>query len=283
MKPVLVVGATGNVGRRVVAALQDSGAPVRALARRPEDARLPEGVEVVAGDLAAPESLDRAADGTSASFLLWTAPPATAAAAIDRIAARTERLVLLSSPHQTPHPFFQQPNMLRAFHAELDRLVASAGVPWTILRPGMFASNTIGWWAEAIRGGDVVRWPYAEAATAPVDERDIAEVAARVLLGDGHAGRSYVLTGPASITQEAQVHAIGDALGRPLRFEELSPDAFRAAMAATWPAPVVEMLLGAWGAALGHEAYVTSTVADITGTPARSFRTWASDHADAFR
>jgi uncharacterized protein YbjT (DUF2867 family) len=202
---------------------------------------------------------------------------------VRRIAARTRRLVLLSSPHQTPHPFFQQANPLARFHAELDRLVAGAGVEGTILRPGMFASNTIGWWAKTIREDDVVRWPYGQVETAPIDERDIASVAARTLLEDGHAGRDYVLTGPEPITHAAQVEAIGEVIGRRLRFEELTPDGFRAATAGLWPAAAVEMLLAAWGAALGHRAYVTSTVSEVTGSPARSFRQWARDHADAFR
>jgi uncharacterized protein YbjT (DUF2867 family) len=282
-RSVLVVGATGNVGRHVVEALRHAGARVRALARRPEAAGLPRGVEVIAGDLTAPESLDPALDGIEAAFLLWTAALATAEAVVGRIAARARRIVLLSSPHQTPHPFFQQPNPLARFHAELDRLVEGAGVESTILRPGMFASNTIGWWAEAIRQGDVVRWPYGRAETAPIDERDIAAVAARALLEDGHVGRSYVLTGPEALTQAAQVETIGEALGRRLRLEELSPDGFREATAGRWPEPVVAMLLTAWGATLGHGAYVTSTAGEVTGTPARSFRDWARDHADAFR
>jgi uncharacterized protein YbjT (DUF2867 family) len=280
---ILVVGATGNVGGRVVERLRDAGARVRALVRRPEVARLPAGVEVAAGDLTAPASLDPALDEVRAVFLVWTAPPPTAAAVVARLAARARRIVLLSSPHQTPHPFFQQPNPLARFHAELDRLVMGAGVPWTILRPGMFASNTIGWWAEAVRQGDVVRWPYGSAETAPIDERDIAAVAVRALLDDGHAGASYVLTGPSSLTQIEQVDAIGEALGRRLRFEELTPDGFRQAMAGRWPERALDMLLAAWGATLGHRAYVTSTVAEVTGADARSFRDWARDHVAAFR
>jgi uncharacterized protein YbjT (DUF2867 family) len=280
---VLVVGASGNVGRHVVGALRAAGARVRALTRRPQAGGLPPDVEVLAGDLTAPESLGPALDGIEAAFLLWTAPPATAEAVVARVAARVRRIVLLSSPHQMPHPFFQQPNPLARFHSGLDRLVSGAAREWTILRPGMYASNAIGWWAEAIRDGDVVRWPYGEAETAPVDERDIADVATRALLEDGHTGRSYVLTGPESLTQCAQVEAIGEALGRRLRFEELSPDAFRASVADHWPELMVTMLLTAWGATLGHRAYVSSGVAEVTGKPARTFRDWARDHADSFR
>src|SRR4051812_18185987 len=95
--PVLVTGATGRVGRLVVGELLAAGVPVRALTRRPEAANLPPHVEVVAGDLTAPETLDGPLSGVRAVFLVWTAPAATAPAVIERIAARTTRVVLLSS------------------------------------------------------------------------------------------------------------------------------------------------------------------------------------------
>jgi uncharacterized protein YbjT (DUF2867 family) len=275
-----VTGATGRVGRAVVSELLGAGVPVRALTRRPAEAGLPAAVEIVAGDLTVPESLDAGLQGAGAVFLLWTAPPATAPAVIERIASHVPRVVFLSSPHQTPHPFFQQPNRMAAFHAEVERRIAASGLAPTILRPGMFASNTRLWWASQIREGDVVRWPYGAAETAPIDERDIAAVAARALTEEGHAGGDYVLTGPESLSQAEQVSVIGDAIGRRLRFEELSPDEFRRAMADYGPA--ADMLLAAWRAALGLPAFVTSTVADITGSPARTFRQWAADHADAF-
>jgi uncharacterized protein YbjT (DUF2867 family) len=278
-----VTGATGRVGRLVVDELVHAGVPVRALTRRPEAARLPASVEVVSGDLTDPESLDAPLDGVAAVFLLWTAAPATASAVIERIAARARRLVVLSSPHQTPHPFFQQPNPMAKFHAELDRLVTDAGVESTIIRPGMFASNVTHWWAPQIRRGDIVRWPYGSAETAPIDERDIAAVAARILCDDSRAGRDYVLTGPESLTQAAQVGIIGDAIGRRLRFEELSEEDFRRETAGTWPPVALDMLLAAWKAAVGQPAYATSAVKDITGTPARTFREWADDHVEAFR
>jgi uncharacterized protein YbjT (DUF2867 family) len=130
--------------------------------------------------------------------------------------------------------------------------------------------------------GDVVRWPYGAAETAPIDERDVAAVAARALYEDGHTGGDYVLTGPESLSQAEQVSVIGAVLGRQIRFEELSPEEFRRETAGTWPGPVVEMLLDAWGATIGRPAFVTSTVADVVGAPARMFRQWVSDHADAF-
>ena len=283
---VLVTGATGRVGRLVVDELLRAGASVRALTRRPEHAALPAGVEIVAGDLTVPASLDPALDGAAAVFLVWTAAPATAPAVVARFAAhqspQPRRVVYLSAPHQTPHPFFQQPNPMRDLHVEIERLLAPARLGVTVIRPGMFASNACHWWGPQIRGGDVVRWPYAAAETAPVDERDIAAVAAHALLDGRHTGGDYVLTGPESLSQAAQVHAIGDAIGRPLRFEELSPDEFRREAAGTWPPGVAEMLLGAWQAALGRPAFVTSAVQEILGSPPRTFYQWAADHASGF-
>jgi uncharacterized protein YbjT (DUF2867 family) len=186
---------------------------------------LPAGVQVVAGDFASPATLDAVFEGVSAVFLVWTAPPLTAPAVIKRLAAERRHVVYLSAPFRTPHPLFQQPNPMRDLHAEIERLLAAANLDVSVIRPGMFASNALHWWAPQIRNGDVVRWPYAEAETAPVEERDIA-MAARVLLEGRHAGGDYVLTGPESLSQAAQIRTIGDVIGRRLRFEELSPEEF---------------------------------------------------------
>jgi uncharacterized protein YbjT (DUF2867 family) len=280
---VLVTGATGNVGRPVVDLLRAEGCRVRALSRNPESANLPPDVEVARGDLTAPDTLDDCLDGVDALFLVWVLPLAPAAAALQRIAPRVERIVLLTSPHKTPHPFFQQPNALRSVHAGLERLAEDSARQWTFLRPGIFALNCVHWWAPQIRRGDVVRWFYAEAATAPIHERDIAAVAVRALCDEGHHAKEYVLTGPESLTQREQVRILGEALGRPLRYEELSREDARREMLATVPGPVADMLLDAFAAAVGRPAFVTSTVADMTGTPARCFRDWAIENASAFR
>ncbi|WP_328346576.1 NAD(P)H-binding protein [Micromonospora sp. NBC_00421] len=280
--PILVTGATGRVGRAVTDLLTDAGVPVRALVRRAESAaELPGTVEIVTGDLTVPGSLDAALAGVSTVLLVWTAPPQTAAAVVDRLAAHARRVVHLSAPHRTPHPFFQQPNPMAALHAEIERLIAATGLDSTIVRPGMFASNALSWWATAVRGDGVVRWPHGAAETAPVDDRDVAEVVARTLREDGHVGGDYVLTGPESLTQAEQVRILGDALGRRLTFEELPPDEFRQ-QSPQAARPAVDMLLAAWNAATGRPAHVTSTVSELLGRPARTFHQWATDHATSF-
>ncbi len=146
----------------------------------------------------------------------------------------------------------------------------------------MFAANALSWWAAQIRAGDVVRWPYPHAFTAPIDERDIAAVAVRALRDNSCAGCEYVLTGPESLCQLDQVSTLGDVLGRSLRFEETTPEQWRREWPAM-PSAVATMLLEAWAAATGIPALVTSTVAELTGMPPRTFADWAADHAADFQ
>jgi len=219
MKRILVIGATGTIGRQVVLQLLDRGTNVRALSRRAGAGDFPDGAEVMRGDLTDPATLEGPLDGADAVFLVWTAPPHTVDAVVERIAGSTRRLVLLTSPHTTPHPLFQQPNPMAAMFAGIERAIEAAGLAWTFLRPGMFAANALGWWGGQIRSGDVVRWPYGETPTAPIHEGDIAAVAVRTLLEENHERKEYVLTGPDSLTQREQVGIIGNAIGRPLRFE----------------------------------------------------------------
>jgi uncharacterized protein YbjT (DUF2867 family) len=283
MNPILVIGATGTVGRQVVAQLIADGSPVRAMARNPDRAKLPPQVQMVPGDLTVPETLDGCLAGTEAVFLVWTAPPSAVSPALERITRRARRIVYLSAPLKTPHPLFQQPNLLRPMFEQIEHTVRTSGVPWTFLRPGMFAANALLWWAPQIRTGDVVRWPYLSVPTAPIDERDIAAVAVRALREQGHTGAEYVLTGPQSLTHSEQISTIANVLGRDLRVEEITPDQARRELLTIGPLPAVNMLLDAWSAALGHAAHITSTFTQITGAPAKSFRTWATDNAAAFR
>jgi len=283
MNSILVIGGTGTVGRQVVSQLAAAGVEVRAMVRNQGAARLPPQVAVVRGDLALPETLDSCLEGVDTVFLVWTAPASTVAAALERIAKHARRIVFLSAPIKTAHPFFQQPNPLREMVEQIESLIMTSGLAWTFLRPGMFAANALSWWAPQIRAGDVVRWPHLAAPTAPIDERDIAAVAVRALCEYGHSGAEYVLTGPQSLSQFEQVSTIGRVIGRSLRIEEISPDEARRELFTIAPLAAVNMLLDAWAAAIGQPAFVTSTVADITGAPARAFAEWVTDHSAEFR
>jgi len=277
-RQILVTGATGKVGRHVVRQLLRTGtATVRALARDPEAAELPAGVEVVRGDLAVPATLDDALRGVDTVFLLWPFMTANGAPeVIDAIARHADRVVYLSATSADD-----------GFWGEIEKLIEKTGLEWTFLRPGGFMSNTL-LWADQIRDG-VVRWPYGAMARPLIDEADIAAVAVQALTADGstgsgHAGKKYVLTGPERITQVQQVQIIGEAIGRPVRWEEVSPADAREQLLAAWGnASFADHALDAWAAMLEAPEPVTSTVEQLTGTAARSFRDWARGHADDFR
>ncbi len=286
MKSILVIGGTGTVGRQVVGQLVDAGERVRALVRKADIARLPSEVEIFSGDLTRPETLDAGVlEGVDAVFLVWTAPAETVGRVLERLVRHAPRIVFLSSPYKTQHPFFQaaQPNPLSALHAQIEGIIEKSGRECAFVRPGMFAANWLHMWAPRIRAGaDAIRWPYADAMTAPVDERDIAAVAVRALCDDGHASQEYLVTGPESLSQAEQLAIIGEVVGRPLRFEELSPEQAMVELPGGLPPPVMQMLLRAWSGAVGQPALVTQTVEPVTGKPARTFREWASEHAAEF-
>ena len=281
MNRVLVIGASGTIGREVVAQLSRLGVAVRGLSRHPTSIA-PPNVEYVQADLTVPDTLDPALGGIETVFLVWTAPPAAFTAALDRITKYARRIVYLSAPLHTPHPFFQQPNPSRATSENFERLIENSGMEWTFLRPHIFAANALGWWGPQIRAAEPVRWPYLRTETAPIDERDIAAVAVRTLTEPGHAGAGYVITGPQSLTQFEQISTIGKVLGRSLEIEEIAPGEARELPVWRASPAVINMLLDAWAAAQGQPAYLTRTVEEITGRPAAAFAEWARHHAAAF-
>jgi uncharacterized protein YbjT (DUF2867 family) len=283
VKRILIIGATGNIGRAVVSLLPSPGLQVRALLRNPAAARLPTHVEVVVGDLTRPETLDEGLRGIDTVFLVWVAPAEAAAPALAKIAKRVRRIVLLSAPLKTKHPLFQQPNPSRDRAELVERLIENSGLDWTFLRPGMFALNALGWWGPQIRTGNVVRWPYLAVPTAPIDERDIAAVAVRTLCEDTHAGAEYVLTGPQSLTQYEQIATIGSVLGRSLGIEDMPAEAWFSELPASLSPYVAKYLVDAWAAAAGQPAFVTSTIAELTESPPRTFRQWVAANAEQFR
>ena len=263
---ILVTGATGNVGRQVIA--QAPGV-VRALSRTP--GRFPAHVEIVSADLSDPATLVPALRGVEAVFLSW--PLHTAAAlpgVLSVIQAHARRVVFLGSGGVADLTMDEQQEM-----------VARSGLEWTVIRPSTFAVNAL-WWARQIRAGDVVRGIHGDLGMAMLHEADIAAVAVRALTDSACAGEVYDLTGPAVLTQVEQVRVIGEVLGRPLRWEEVSRAEARAQMLSDdFPESFVDVLLDAYAAMSTWSApAITTTVEEVTGSPARDFRCWVADHVE---
>jgi len=265
MSTVLVIGATGRVGRHVVAGLLAAGVSVRALVRTPSAAGLPAEVSVVAGDLHDPASVRRAAAGVDAAFLLWPWYSAEGAAAV--VAELPRRVVYLSTLGGG------------GFWGEIEELLRSRDS--TFVRPSGFAVNTLAW-AEQIRTG-AVRLPYPKAARSLIHERDIAAVAVLTLLDDHHIGRVYEITGPEAITQEDQIATIAKLTGPPIRIEPLTDDAARQEMLDQGADPLLaDSAVTYWSTLVHNPEPVTATVAQLTGRPALTFATWAREHAADF-
>lgn len=281
---ILVTGATGTVGREVVAGLLERGVAVRGLTRDPAGAGLPADVEVVAGDLARPETLEWVSDEVDAVFLVWPSVQADHAAAesIKRITERVGRVVYLSARGVPDDPSVRAEGILGS-HQLIEGLLRGSGVDWTFLRAGGFAANTRGWAAQ-IQAGDVVRWFHGRAARSLIHERDIADVAVRTLTEPGHSGAAYELTGPQILTQIEQVRAIGEAIGRPLHFEELPrPGAIDLLAGTGIPESMAAGIVDAHATMAESPETTTDTVERLTGRPARTYAEWATDHAPLFR
>lgn len=263
---ILVTGATGNIGHHVVAGLRERGHDVLALSRRPGDG-------VVAGDLTEPETLDAALSGVDAVFLLW---PFMSAAGIDEVVgviARNARRVVYVSALSAEHG---------GVWADVEAAIRRTDLEWTFLRPGGFATNALEW-ASAIRAGRPARMPFPRAGRSLIHEHDIADIAVLALTEDGHAGRTYPLTGPEVLTQAEQARILGEVAGRPATVEELSRDEARAAMSWAGDTSFADHALAYWETLVDHPEPVITTYRELTGRPSRTFTQWARDHADDLR
>lgn len=276
---ILVTGATGHVGGELVHGLARRGHAVRGLVRDPKKFDVAD-AEGVAGDLNRPETLTAALDGVRGVFLLSGYNDIPGTLALMR-SAGVERVVLLSSQSAADS---DERNAVARYHILSERAVRESGLAWTFLRPSSFMSNALRW-LQQLRGGDVVREPFAHARIAAVDPEDIAAVAAAALLSDSHAhvGRSYRLTGPAALSAAERVAILALVLGRPLRLEAQSDADARAEMSRTMPAEYVDAFFHFFTGGTYDESTVHPTVLEVTGRPPRTFAEWALAHAGAFQ
>jgi uncharacterized protein YbjT (DUF2867 family) len=276
---ILVTGATGNIGGALVRVLADAGEEVRALIRRDGDrSALPAGVEGLIGDLNRPETLTAALAGARGVHLLsgYEDMPGQLA---EMRRAGVEHVVLQSS---SSVPGGDMTNAVARYHILSETAVRESGIAWTFLQPNSFMSNTLQW-APQLRAGDVVRAAFPGVRVATIDPFDVASVSARALTSDGHAGRSYRLSGPESLLPADRVAVLAQVLGRELRFEGQSDAEARAEMSENMPPQYVDAFFSFFADGKLDESQVLPTVQEVTGRPPRSFEQWAAAHADAFR
>ncbi len=284
---ILVTGATGNVGGAVISNLTAMGANVRALVRDESKTQglRDAGVEVVMGDLLTPETLDAAFRGVHKVFLVTPVSANSGSMASNAIAAAKRagsphivRLsaVALNSAGDSPARVTRQ-------HAEIDAELKASGLPYTILRPHNFMQNTL-MAAQTVASEGAVYMPMKEGKFGIIDIRDIADVAAKVLTEPGHEGKTYGLTGPASISYHDIAAGLSKALGKEVKYVDVPLEAAREAMVGMglpeWYADAYNEYNEAMSEGLGD--FTTNDVEEITGHPARSYETFAREFAQAF-
>ena len=274
---IVVTGATGNVGRPLVAELAAAGAHVRAITRTPETAGFPSGVELTG-------SVAEALPGASAVFLNSRALGEQLKPVVAQcLGAGVTKLVALSAIN-ADDDFSRQPSRFRGDrNKEVEQLAVDSGVAWVSLRPTVFVTNFAGMWSAQIRAGDVVTGPFAAASSVPIVERDIAQVAARGLLTEDLIGQRIPLTGPQAFTNSELVEVVGAVLGRPLQYREAPKAAVRQRFIGLgFGADFADAYVAMLAETLDTPALVTHDVEKILGRPATSFAQWVSEHRDLF-
>lgn len=267
---ILVTGATGTIGRQVVHALQVRGARVIAAAREPEKAgRLfGEAVETRALDFAHPQTFASATAGVDRVFLLG--PPLDPEVDqlltpfLDHLAASGLRRVVYFSGFG-----MEGLTVNMGFHARLEARLRK-GFAWTMLRPGMFASNFANYFTAYLESG-VLAIPCGTGKTAYIDPRDIGACAAEVLTGGNqHIGQVYTLTGPQLLDYHQVAAILSAQLDKPIRYEPITPEALAEGMAAAGMPPAICDYMNAIYALIreGHVTAVHPDVAHLLGRPA---------------
>ena len=277
MNTILVTGATGNVGRPLVAQLVSAGAEVRAVTRNPNAARLPAGVQAVTSAAAG-------LDGVSSVFLNSRALGDELASVVKAARrAGVTRLVALSAIN-ADDDFSRQPSRFRGDrNKEAEQFAVDSGLEWVSLRPTVFVSNFFGMWAPQIHAGNVVAGPFAQASTAPIADRDVSAVAAHALLTDELVGQRIPLTGPQALTNTELVDAIGDVLRRRLSYREIPAGLVRQRFVDMgFPAAFADAYIAMLAETVATPALVTHEVEKILGRRAESFADAVSANHDLF-
>lgn len=287
---VAVTGAAGFLGSQVGEKLLDRlpAEDVILITRRPEDvpAGLRErGAEVRRGDYDDPESLAAAFEGVDRAMIMTVTFESTGRrVAMHRAAieaarrAGAEHLVLPSMPkvdgnHPTGAYALEYPAS--------EEVLKESGATWTVLQNGPYAENLIGRAAIAVASGELSS-NAGEGATAPVSHSDCAAVAAAVLVDDGHAGKTYVVTGPDLYTQGELADLFAEVSGKPVRLREMSDEEHPGRLREDGlPEPFPDLLTAHLHAVrLGYFDDLTDVVTEVTGRPPEPLREILESHRD---
>jgi uncharacterized protein YbjT (DUF2867 family) len=279
--PILVTGASGNVGSAVITHLLDVGLPVRAADI--DTSRLPDGPEPVRLDFTDPATFAPALRDVDRLFLIR--PPAIA-----RVKPTLNAFLDAAVEAGVQHVVFSsvagaESNRIIPHHRVEQHLMAS-GLDWTMLRPGFFAQNLATAYRRDIRDHDRIHVPAGDGRVAFIDTRDLGDVAA-VILADptAHVGQAYTLTGPRAVTFEEVARMLSADLDRPIRYEPASVlGYFRHLGRQGLPVSqrLVQTILHT-GLRGGDAEEVDPTVGRLLGRPARDLNDFIADRSELWQ
>jgi uncharacterized protein YbjT (DUF2867 family) len=284
---ILVTGATGLNGRELLSRLSTRGVPARALVRNMAKAgglaTLP-GVEIVTGDMAQPESLAEPLRGVERAMLISSSDPMMFEVQANFIDAARKAGVKHVVKLSGIMPELDSPFRFARMHGEIERKLEESGLAYTHLRAGEFMHAYFRQ-VPAIVGKGMFFLPMEDARIASIDVGDIAEVAALVLTGTGHEGKTYPLTGPEALTMAEVAQKLSAVTGKTIRYVNVDPeDAKKAQRAAGLPDYMVDALAELFAERRkGKESQVSPVAATLLGRPATSFDEFATRHAAIFR
>ena len=280
----LITGATENIGSLVTERLIARRIRPRVFVRDAEKARSRYGdhAEIHVGDLSDLASLSIAAADVDVVFLVNSEPNV---AALDALAAeaakaaRVKRLVKLSS-----YDAREQNVGTAVWHAAGEAAIRDKGIPFTFVQPSGFMSNAL-YWANSIKNEGVLRSATGQGRIPFIHPADIADVAVQALTRPEYIGESLAITRPEALSYSQMGAIIGAAIGKEVRFEDMSEEEARVQQIAwkTSP-PLLEARLSIFRAIRdGRLAKVTETVETVLGRKPLAFGQWAAENADAFR
>lgn len=280
---ILVIGATGNVGRPTVAGLLAKGESVRALSRSEENlAALPDGVDGVIGDLETGSGLETACAGVDGVFLITSNGETETARGLAAVQAATaagvQRIVFLSVGNPAKEPAIPH------YRAKLpiEEAIRNSGAEYTFLRPNFFMQTDLSI-VPVIKEHGVYAMPIGSIGNNRVDTRDIADCAVRVLTEDGHAGADYHLHGPDTINGPGAAEVYAKHFDREVHYGGDDVDQWAKPVEAFLPPWLLDslkkMFLGQQINGGVADADAIAASADAVGHPLRTFDAFAAELA----
>lgn len=284
---ITVTGSTGTIGRELVRLLAAAGADTRAVYRDADKGQSLPPVARVQADLRDPRQLAAALAGTARLFLLtgndpdfWRVQTAVVEAA-ERLGVR--HLVKLSALGASDH----SRSAIGREHWAVEQAIQRTRIPWTMLRPHAFMQNWLGDVAASVRTEGVIYAPIGDGRVPFIDTRDIAAVAAEVLLHpEAHVGKKYVLTGGAAVGYADLAAALSEVLGRTVTYRPITIEDARARLAARGVAAALidaTLAIASYQKQGGATAVVSPNVEQLLGRPPRTILEFVRDYADRFR